>query len=272
LLNELKDKPLEDFQIKHDFANLGRKTMLLNARCISQEDSGASLILLAIEDITEGKQAEDDLRASEQKYRTLFEAIDEGFCIIEKVEERAGGPLDFRYILANPAFETQSGVGDVVGKTIRQAFPHESEEWFETYDAIVKTGEPLRFQRNLATQGRVLELYAFRVEDETHRRVAVIFRDVTEQKRAEELKGRLAAIVESTDDAVISKDLNGSFGPGTGERNGYLAMPQRRSLEKMFQLWLRPIVSTRCPASLNVFPAASALTIMRPGGSRKTGE
>ena len=64
----------------------------------------------------------DALRASEERYRTLFESIDEGFCIIEKVEGGTAGPLDFRYIVANPAFEMQSGVGGVVGKTIRQAF------------------------------------------------------------------------------------------------------------------------------------------------------
>jgi PAS domain S-box-containing protein len=143
--------------------------------------TGASKIA---RDITEQKRSEAALRYSEERYRSLFASMDEGFCIIEKVEGEAGKLLDFRYVEANPAFSTQSGVGGVVGKTIRQAFPGEPEEWFLTYDTVLETGEPIRFERGLLTQGRVLELYAFRIEDETGRRVAVIFKDITKQKRS----------------------------------------------------------------------------------------
>jgi PAS domain S-box-containing protein len=160
-------------------------------------------------DITELKDAEAALRVSEERYRTLFASIDEGFCVIEKVEGQAGEPLDFRYVEANPAFAGQSGVSGVIGKTIRQAFPGEPEAWFETYDHVLRTGESTRFERGLVTQGRVLELYAFRIEDDSHRRVAVIFKDITARKRAEEAQARLAAIVASSDDAIVSKDLNG---------------------------------------------------------------
>jgi two-component system CheB/CheR fusion protein len=134
-------------------------------------------------EISERKAANLALGESEAKYRTLFQSIDEGFCIIEKVEGEPGEPIDFRYLAANPAFAVQSGVGDVVGKTIREAFPGEPQEWLDTYAAVLATGKAVRFERNLVTQGRVLEVYAVRVEDESRRRVAVVFADVTERER-----------------------------------------------------------------------------------------
>ena len=136
-------------------------------------------------DISEARRASAALGASEERYRTLFEAIDQGFCIIEKVETPAGEPSDFRYVVANTAFEAHTGVSGVLGKTIREAFPTEPQEWFDTFDAVLATGEPIRFERGLASQGRVLELYAFVTKGTTDRRVAVLFADITERKLAE---------------------------------------------------------------------------------------
>lgn len=130
----------------------------------------------------ERARAEEALRRSEEKYRTLFNSIDEGFCIIERV---AGEPLDFRYLEANPAFAVQSGVQNVIGKTIRQVVPGEPEEWFAIYDRVLQTRAPIRFERALVSVGRVLELYAFPVADQSDNRLAVIFDDITERKRRE---------------------------------------------------------------------------------------
>ncbi len=52
---------LQDFEVEHKFPNLGRKTMLLNARTLRLEDTGGELILLAIEDITRRRRAEEEL-------------------------------------------------------------------------------------------------------------------------------------------------------------------------------------------------------------------
>ncbi|MHB0991984.1 MAG: PAS domain-containing protein [Burkholderiales bacterium] len=160
-------------------------------------------------------QTEVALRASEKKYRDLFESIDEGFCILQKVESEASDPLDFRFVEANPGFSAQLGVSGVRGKTIRQVFPDETEEWFLTYDKVLRTGEPIRFERGFVTQKRVLELYAFRVLNETYYGIAVIFKDITERKRTEmqlnKLAERFATTLESITDSFFTLDREWRF-------------------------------------------------------------
>jgi PAS domain S-box-containing protein len=161
------------------------------------EKGEVETVLAIARDITELKKAEEELLAlkdelaqkATDKYQALFNSIDEGFCILEKVD--GDGPLDFRFIEINPAFEMHIGVKDVVGKTIRQAFSGESEEWYQIYDSIVRTGREIRFERKMDSQDKILELYAFRIKDETLRRVAVVFRDITERKEAEQVVLRL---------------------------------------------------------------------------------
>lgn len=160
-------------------------------------------------DMTERKRIEEAVRRSEAQYRMLFNSIDEGFCVIEKVQTAPGEPSDFRYMEVNPGFDKQTGVGGVVGKTIREAFPAEPNEWLDKYDAVLRDGDPIHFEADFTSRGRFLELSAFRVEDGTGRRVAVIFRDITARKHAEALAHRLAAIVEGSEDAIISKNLEG---------------------------------------------------------------
>jgi PAS domain S-box-containing protein len=135
----------------------------------------------------------------------------------------------------------------------------------------VKTGEPLRFERELATQGRVLELYAFRVEDEGNRQVAVIFRDITGRKRGEALKGRLAAIVTFTDDAIISKDLNciiRTWNQGAERIFGYSAS---EITGKNISILAPPSRLEEMRGILERIAAASISTTMRLRESLRTG-
>jgi len=64
LLEEMipRNTKFQNFEVDHEFPTIGRKIMLLNARQIHSKGIGAPMILLAIEDITERKKAEKEIK------------------------------------------------------------------------------------------------------------------------------------------------------------------------------------------------------------------
>ena len=137
-------------------------------------------------DVTESRRAEAALRASEAKYRTLFESIDEGFCIIELLFDADGMAHDYRFLEANPVFEEQSGLMGAMGRTMRELVPSIEPSWAELYGQVALTGEPKRFDANVESMDRWFDIYAFRIAELQESQVAVLFKDVTERRRSEE--------------------------------------------------------------------------------------
>ncbi len=140
--------------------------------------------------------AEEALAESEERYRTLFESIDEGFCIIEYFDGPHGPLSDYVHIEANPAYALHAGIPNVVGQKLREMVGEEADAWVARYGAVLRTGKPIRFEQELVATGRHLELAAFRIEPASRRQVAVLFQDVTSRKRAEEALQRLNETLE----------------------------------------------------------------------------
>lgn len=136
--------------------------------------------------VTQRKQAEQRLLKSEEKYRTLFDSIDEGFCTIEVLFDGNHKPVDYRFLEINPSFEKQTGIKNALGRTMREIAPQHEDNWFEIYGKIALTGEPARFENEAAQLHRWYDVYAFRVGPSQERKVAILFRDITKRKRAEE--------------------------------------------------------------------------------------
>jgi len=141
-------------------------------------------------------RAEQNLRESELRYRTLFNAIDEGFCVIEFFDGPHGPNSDYIHVEANPAYAVHTGIPNVVGQKVREMVGAEAEGWIELYAGVLKTGKPIRFERKLEATDRWLNLAAFRVEPASRRQVAVLFQDVTARKRAEAALSHLTATLE----------------------------------------------------------------------------
>jgi PAS domain S-box-containing protein len=132
------------------------------------------------------RRNEAALRESEEGYRTLFDAIDEGFCIIEFLDGPHGPLSDFVHVQANAAYARHAGIADVVGQRVRDMVPQEADSWVARYGEVLRTGQPIRFEQELVATGRILELAAVRIEPPTRRQVAVLFQDVTARRLAEE--------------------------------------------------------------------------------------
>ncbi len=148
--------------------------------------SAADGISVYFRDVTERLQAEQDLRESEERYRTLFQSMDEGFCVVEMIFDADSRPVDYRIVEMNPAFERHTGLEGVVGKTVMEFAPNLERHWFETYGRVALTGEPVRFQHLAKPLGnRWFDVYAFRIGSPENRRVAILFNDITGRRRAE---------------------------------------------------------------------------------------
>jgi signal transduction histidine kinase/ActR/RegA family two-component response regulator len=120
-----------------------------------------------------------------ERYRTLFDSMDEGFCIIEFLDGPHGPLSDYVHIAANAAYARHAGIENVVGQKLREMVPDEAEAWLARYGAVLATGEPIRFEQELVATGRFLELSSFRIEPPELKQVAVLFQDVTARRKAE---------------------------------------------------------------------------------------
>ncbi|NGP17285.1 PAS domain-containing protein [Devosia aurantiaca] len=134
----------------------------------------------------ERARAEQALRESEEKYRSLFDAMVEGFSVVEIVRDDAGRAVDIKYIELNPAFEQQTGLlrEEVVGRTLSEIYTSgDVGRWLNPIAAVADTGRPI-----------VLEEYSERVHrwfessmyDRGGDRVAVFYHDVTARKQVEQ--------------------------------------------------------------------------------------
>lgn len=166
-------------------------------------------------DIDEHKRTELNLAKTSQRYKVLFDSIDEGFCILKVVFDKEDKPYDIVYEEVNPGFEKHTGMRDVVGRSAKQILGEDYEDhWVNAYGEVVRTGRPVRFINKVAALEKWFEVSAFRIGEEGNYRAAVIFNNITERHQAEvalqESEANLKLMLESAHEyAIISTDPEG---------------------------------------------------------------
>ena len=171
---------------------------------------GQRYFTAVLRNITARKNAEAVMRESEDRYRSLFNTIDEGFCTIEMIYEN-DKPIDYRFLEVNPSFEKQTGLPNGTGKRALELMPDFEAGWFEALDQVVKTGESVRFVQYQHTLKRWFDIYACPEKGINNKNIIILLTDITERKHAEqalrESDERVRLATEATGVGIWEWDL-----------------------------------------------------------------
>ncbi|WP_020676185.1 PAS domain-containing protein [Geopsychrobacter electrodiphilus] len=138
-----QDTVINGYEVEHDFPDIGRKTILLNARQIFREEIGSHIILLAMEDITERKLAEERISEVNRQQQAILDNIPN----IAWLKDRKG-----RYVAVNEPFSKAFEVApqDLIGKDDFDIFPNELAIKYENeFKQVTKNGKRTTFAETI---------------------------------------------------------------------------------------------------------------------------
>lgn len=202
------------FELDHRVIRVDGSLGWAHSRAVPVLDDNGEVIewFGAASDITSRKCAEQALRVSQQRYHTLFDSMDEGYCVIRMQFDAGGHCEDYTFLEVNQAFERHTGIRDAVGRSMRSIAPEHEDWWFEVYGHIAKTGESRRFELPAHALQRHYDVYAFRIGAPEDCQVAVLFNDVSQRKRQE---AQLREVDRRKDEflAILAHELRNPLAP-----------------------------------------------------------
>lgn len=192
------DSELADFFRMHDMRAIAAGGPVINEESITLADGSRELletiktpmyvqngqltgVLGVARNITQLRQAHDELQASEDQYRHLFTEMMSAMLVAEVLFDETGAPADYRLLQANPAVWKLTGLEDVteyIGKTGSELLLGWSDDLLKQYYDVAMTGRPYQYTRYNPLFNKYFEVKVF---SPRKGQFALLFNDITEQ-------------------------------------------------------------------------------------------
>ena len=177
-----------------------------------KDNLDSRLLKRILRNAIERKRADQAQREGEARYRSLFENMLNGFAYC-RMEFDQGHPQDFVYLEVNTAFETLTGLKNVVGKKVSEVIPGIQESdpaLFESYGRVALTGQPETLEIYVASLAMWFSIAIYSPQKEYF---VAVFEVITERKRAEEAlrasETRFRALIEKSSEAILLTNAEG---------------------------------------------------------------
>lgn len=173
---------------------------------VLQEETGGHFFRTAIIDISQRRIAEDALRKSEIKYRSLYTFMREGLAFYGLLHDGNGVPVDYRILDVNPAFEKIMDTcrDKAIGSRGTEFFGEEIPPHLDIFSEVALTGKSTVFETTSFKSKRTLRVSVFSPAKGSF---ATVFEDITKKKRTEEAlkesEQRYRRLVEYSPDATV---------------------------------------------------------------------
>lgn len=192
----------KDFEVTHEFENIGCRTMLLSGRQVDH----LQRILLVIDDITERVESRLTMRASEIRYRRLFEAARDGILILDPDTRKITDANPFMTELLGYSHEELLGmelweIGLLKDEQASRAAFHElRDKHFIRYEDL-----PLRSKTG---KHHEVEFVSNLYDEDGKHVIQCNIRDITERKTVEQELSEKARLLDLSNDAIIVRGLD----------------------------------------------------------------
>ena len=165
----------ESKQASHELGS----AVLKAKRMLDDADRSRRALLSVVED---QKLAEERLRESEERFRSLYDSMNEGMALQRLVYDASGTATDFVIESVNPAYERFFGqrAVDVVGRKASEVKGTPLVSHLDVFADVVKTGDPVHFETSDDATGKILRVSVSKPGPE---RFATVFDDITEIQR-----------------------------------------------------------------------------------------